>query len=941
MIASVVLLSVVKLFGCEPCNSNKQGTSPPPSASNHNHSLQLAACRQMEAHLPVAQEQIIQGHLLRAQRHLENPTLNCPKPSAAALTLLLETYGQLGQTTEIIKLFTKHKAIVQAIPAANRSHQDQEKRAKKIQEPRSGTAEQRQQAKEQIAAGRKRLSGKEELSKQALQTEKKNMLDLWEQVHPNPEALYLAARAAKKMGSLVEAFQLFDRAAIEWERISKSTFSMNEPRMNFEQALSAWSKQGDQIAFTNRHKIILVHLPDGQEQVIDMKIDVTALAWSPTGEQLAIGLKNGTIWLREAGKEKLVSSAKLKGAKDPSVLALVFSKDGKHLAGSSGKEVVVWNQDLQQEAQLTVPTENGASELQFSNDSKRLTGNTFPQIVQWKLPKDEKPVILSGPSDGTSGYMLAPDGDNFVQFAGMHDVNLVNLQRSANRFQFFKIGSCENHIHSGFFLEEGKTLAVAPNGLPLRYYNLTTGKRLSDIRPTEPVDSMKDFENLRVPNPKKNQIAYITNQHLFIKYLDHGKEISKNLGSASEESLIQFSAQGNYIMIKGEHFIRLWDTKDFLLLWERLDQRYAINLFALNDQGVIHYSQQESEHTTWTGKSTSNALTYQTIKERIFHCGFLKNSNRLMFAQKEKIQLRKDGKELGEGISGEYLWARRSFPKQNRVITSDSSVDNKEIEIYELPRKKLMSLSLPEPTGSTSTAGGLFNYPVLSENGRYLAYVARHHWVMIWDLQTKKLIKQINRHKISKDYVDAQAISNDGSLLLTVEHKGSGFGASIHLIETATEKELLQRKMSVWHMPIATTPMLDRMVVIHKDPDTQMMQFDIHTQKVTEFEVPEYSSPKQVFFHPSGNRMLFVSSKHSALFEWGSNRPLASFSFYQTKLGALLHTDQRVQTIGSPPPSALQCQLGTSSYVWDLCDGITSNPFLWETLWPVPNPSTP
>ncbi|KAG0373384.1 hypothetical protein BGX24_011770 [Mortierella sp. AD032] len=110
-------------------------------------------------------------------------------------------------------------------------------------------------------------------------------------------------------------------------------------------------------------------------------------AFSPTGNQLAIGSWNGTVWLFDPeSKEKLMTKTLLQ----EQVLVLAYSPDGRQLALGSESRIYLW--DLQSETPGIVLNRGGSPicSLAFSPCGQWLTsGFENNTVLLWRREPDE------------------------------------------------------------------------------------------------------------------------------------------------------------------------------------------------------------------------------------------------------------------------------------------------------------------------------------------------------------------------------------------------------------------------------------------------------------------------------------------------------------------------------------------------------------------------
>lgn len=140
---------------------------------------------------------------------------------------------------------------------------------------------------------------------------------------------------------------------------------------------------------------------------------VTALAWSPEGETVAVASAVG-IWLYEAA-DLHAEPRLLEGHSEP-VSSLAFSPDGRWLAsGSWDKSIRLWDMRTG-EVYSVFSGHNGAVEsLAFSPDSTvLLSGGVDSTVRVWDLATGEERASLKEHDNTVSALAFSPDGRFFA-----------------------------------------------------------------------------------------------------------------------------------------------------------------------------------------------------------------------------------------------------------------------------------------------------------------------------------------------------------------------------------------------------------------------------------------------------------------------------------------------------------------------------------------------
>ncbi|WP_020474114.1 WD40 repeat domain-containing protein [Zavarzinella formosa] len=122
--------------------------------------------------------------------------------------------------------------------------------------------------------------------------------------------------------------------------------------------------------------------------------EVTGLAYSPDGSQLASASLDGTVKVWDLGNGRELRS--YRGTKDP-VKAVAWSKDGKHIASTAGNEIHVWEADTGKLWKTLKGHEKPVSSLSFHPEGKTLVSGSDDKSVRlWDLEKGEMIANLNG-----------------------------------------------------------------------------------------------------------------------------------------------------------------------------------------------------------------------------------------------------------------------------------------------------------------------------------------------------------------------------------------------------------------------------------------------------------------------------------------------------------------------------------------------------------------
>ncbi|MGL6073822.1 MAG: hypothetical protein ACRC8S_06635 [Fimbriiglobus sp.] len=206
---------------------------------------------------------------------------------------------------------------------------------------------------------------------------------------------------------------------------------------------------------------------------------ITALAYHPSGQQLAIGSRGQVEIQDSAGK----SLAKLPGQQSR-VTGLAYSKDGvlAVTSGEAGKSGLLRVYDS---ASWGEPKTSFAAHkdiiygLAFSPDGKLLATAGYDRVIKlWAVPLGPKPepvAVLTDHSDTIYALAFSPDGKWLASGAADRAVKLWDVQKKT---RITTLPDCTDWVYTIAWHPNGETLFAAGVDRSLRawQFNGTSGK---------------------------------------------------------------------------------------------------------------------------------------------------------------------------------------------------------------------------------------------------------------------------------------------------------------------------------------------------------------------------------------------------------------------------------------------------------------------------------
>lgn len=175
----------------------------------------------------------------------------------------------------------------------------------------------------------------------------------------------------------------------------------------------AASPDGKMLALgISDNKTQLLNAQDGSVvRPLKSKYGGWAVAFSPDSQFIVSGTSQGILkWDSKTGVYQLTE-----GGQDKTIKSLVFSHDGKTLAGAGNGFLYIWNVEdgslLQQKDHLF----GVVNSIDFSPDDSMLVTGTSDKIVRiWDVQSATVLKELQGHSDQITGVCFSPDGHNIA-----------------------------------------------------------------------------------------------------------------------------------------------------------------------------------------------------------------------------------------------------------------------------------------------------------------------------------------------------------------------------------------------------------------------------------------------------------------------------------------------------------------------------------------------
>jgi WD40 repeat protein len=228
----------------------------------------------------------------------------------------------------------------------------------------------------------------------------------------------------------------------------------------------AFSPDGKTLAFVTHGEECVIRLWDVREhrEITRFPVEhmeggfpehgVPAMAFSPSGRQLAIGTKGGPIVLWDLATH--TAALTLRGH-SYDICCLVFSTDGQTLVtGSWDKAIRVWDLSTQRQVAILTNHTGYVQCVALSPDSKTIASGSWDKTVRiWDLTRQCQVAVLTNHTRWVAALAFSPDGKTLASASA--DC-LIKLWDTRNWREVSTLKGSQNEVCGIVFSGDGKTL---------------------------------------------------------------------------------------------------------------------------------------------------------------------------------------------------------------------------------------------------------------------------------------------------------------------------------------------------------------------------------------------------------------------------------------------------------------------------------------------------
>lgn len=192
------------------------------------------------------------------------------------------------------------------------------------------------------------------------------------------------------------------------------------------QIRAAFSPTGERIALAGWHdgRVMVFDARTGRVEHVFSEIGqtVSSIAWAPNGTQLAVGSRDQTVRLLDAGSG--VERSRFEVALGGGWVEVAMSPDGKRIAWH-GYNTDVWVRDIENGGERRVTIEDGTQSIAWSPDGQRIAvlGNEELHLLDMERGRGEKAVAV----ERVDQVSWSPDGQYVAVFARVGVATIWNV----------------------------------------------------------------------------------------------------------------------------------------------------------------------------------------------------------------------------------------------------------------------------------------------------------------------------------------------------------------------------------------------------------------------------------------------------------------------------------------------------------------------------------
>jgi WD40 repeat protein len=478
---------------------------------------------------------------------------------------------------------------------------------------------------------------------------------------------------------------------------------------------------------------------------------VSAVAYSPDGEQLATASYDGTarIWDTSTGAQLRVLDAHTERVQD-----VAYSADGSRIATASLDGTArLW--DAATGAQVALLRSRGPKiSVAISPDGRLVaTGNYGGRAEIWDVARREPVHVLRGHHHPVTAIEFSPDGKLVAAANGDGTVEIWNVATGKPRLS---PQGHSNGLTGVAFSPDGRLFATSGLDRTVEIRRVATGTKLKTIRVSNAVVNDVAF------SPNGERIATTSADNIARLWdLSTGRMLERFPGTSDQPIDVAFSPDGKEIATAGlDGAARIWDITDKLDPID-LDAADATlqDLAVRPDGATIVAGALDGRTFVWNANTGARLAATQSPYGGISGLASDPSGSRLAVAGSGAwaSPLSKGDQPLK--LSGAQFYRIAFSPDGTRIAAAgvDGTVPIWNAETGDL------ETTLKGQTDSVADVA-------FSPDGAEIATASLDRTVWVWDAVSGKVLKTLTGHS---NPVDAVAFSPDGSRIATASFDGT------------------------------------------------------------------------------------------------------------------------------------------------------------------------
>ncbi|MEM7061692.1 MAG: NACHT domain-containing protein [Cyanobacteria bacterium P01_B01_bin.77] len=323
----------------------------------------------------------------------------------------------------------------------------------------------------------------------------------------------------------------------------------------------AYHPEGHQLATAISNEVVIWNIGQGKQLFSSQGHTawVICLAYSPDGQLIASGSRDGTIRLWHAGTGQCIKTL---ACPESWVQTIAFSPDGHYLvSGGNDAQIRVWNletgrceQLLESHDDAALIGKNRILALKFSADGRILVSGNDNQTVQvWDLTGGNCLHVWDISINWTLAMDLSPDGKTLVTGSDGKAVKFWNV----NTGECSKtLPNYQSHVWSVMFSADGQQILTTSGDKTIKLWNIDSGECLKTF--------LGHTHNVWLArfSPDGQSLVSASNDQTVKVWDIHSGQCLQTLKAYSNwVQSIAFSPDSQYLTSGGEdHQVRLWQA---------------------------------------------------------------------------------------------------------------------------------------------------------------------------------------------------------------------------------------------------------------------------------------------------------------------------------------------------------------------------------------------